>query len=115
MPRKARIHASGVLHHIMIRGIELRAIFEDPQEYQSFIERLGNILTDSSTPCYAWALLTNHVHLLLRSGMVSVATIMRWIPSDCDSFVTQIDFFASFPYIAYTTKTESSQIVNCFR
>lgn len=77
MPRKTRIDAPGALHHIIIRGIERRAIFEDPQDYQNFIERLGNILTDSLTPCYAWALLTNHVHLLLRTGMVPLATVMR--------------------------------------
>lgn len=77
MPRKARIDASGALHHIIIRGIERRAIFEDSKDYQSFIDRLGNILTDSSAPCYAWALLTNHVHLLLRTGMVPLAIVMR--------------------------------------
>ena len=77
IPRKACIDAPGALHHIIIQGIERRAIFEDPQDYQSFIERLGNILTDSSTPCYVWALLTNHVHLLLRTGMVLLATVMR--------------------------------------
>ncbi len=29
MPRKARLDAPGALHHIMIRGIELKAIFKD--------------------------------------------------------------------------------------
>lgn len=77
MPRKARIDAPGALHHIIIRGIERRAIFKDSRDYQGFIERLGNVLTDSSTPCYAWALLINHVHLLLRTGRMPLATVMR--------------------------------------
>jgi REP element-mobilizing transposase RayT len=77
MPRKARIDAPGALHHIIIRGIERRQIFEDFRDYQNFIKRLGNILTETSTPCYAWALMPNHVHLLLRTGLVSISTLMR--------------------------------------
>jgi len=70
MARKSRIDAPGALHHIIVRGIERRSIFIDTQDYQNFLERLGNILTDSSTACYAWVLMTNHAHLLLRTGMV---------------------------------------------
>jgi REP element-mobilizing transposase RayT len=77
MPRKARIDAPGALHHIIIRGIERKPIFKDNWDYQNFIERLGNILTDTNTPCYAWALMLNHVHLLLRTGLVSISTVMR--------------------------------------
>ena len=77
MPRKARIDAPGALHHIIIRGIERKPIFKDNRDYQNFIERLGNILTDTDTRCYAWALMQNHVHLLLRTGLVSISTVMR--------------------------------------
>jgi REP element-mobilizing transposase RayT/biotin operon repressor len=77
MPRKARIDAPGALHHIIIRGIERKPIFKDNRDYQNFIERLGNILTDTNTPCYAWTLMQNHVHLLLRTGLVSISTVMR--------------------------------------
>jgi len=77
MPRKARIDAPGALQHIIIRGIERNAVFKDSQDHKNFIERLGNVLTDSSTPCYAWTLMTNHIHLLLRTGMVPLATVMR--------------------------------------
>ena len=77
MARKSRIDAPGALHHIIVRGIERRSIFIDTQDYQNFLERLGNILTDSSTSCYAWALMTNHAHLLIRTGMAPVSTVMR--------------------------------------
>jgi REP element-mobilizing transposase RayT len=77
MARKSRIDAPGALHHIIIRGIERRSIFIDSQDYQNFLERLGDILTDSSTPCYAWALMTNHAHFLLRTGTVPLSTVMR--------------------------------------
>ena len=49
MARKSRIDAPGALHHIIVRGIERRSIFVDAQDYQNFLNRLGNILTDSLT------------------------------------------------------------------
>jgi putative transposase len=77
MPRKARIDAPGALHHIIIKGIERRAIFKDDQDYSNFLERLGDLLSGTSTPCYAWALMPNHVHLLLQTGLYPLATVMR--------------------------------------
>jgi len=77
MPRKSRIDAPGALNHIVIRGIEKKAIFKDKCDYSNFLDRLGNILEDTSTPCYAWALMTNHVHLLLKTGLSPLSTVMR--------------------------------------
>ena len=77
MPRRARIDAPGALHHIVIRGIEGKAIFKDDTDREDFIERLSSLLQETATPCYAWALMTNHVHLLLRTGSVPIASIMR--------------------------------------
>ena len=47
MPRKARIDAPGALHHIIVRGIERRRIFSDDQDRDNFIERLGDIITET--------------------------------------------------------------------
>jgi len=77
MPRQARIDAPGALHHIIIRGIEKRPIFRDDLDRGNFVQRLGRILLETSTPCFAWALIPNHAHLLLRSGLVPIATVMR--------------------------------------
>ena len=77
MPRKARIDAPGALHHIICRGIERRRIFDDDTDRNNFLDRLENILKETSTPCYAWALIPNHFHLLLRTGKASISTVMR--------------------------------------
>ena len=77
MPRKARIDAPGALHHIIVRGIERRRIFSDDQDRDNFIERLGDILTDTQTCCLAWALLPNHAHILLRTGPTPLSTVMQ--------------------------------------
>lgn len=77
MPRKARIDAPGALHHIIIRGIERKAIFRDVLDRTHFLDRLGRILSETETWCYAWALMGNHAHFLLRTGLVPLATVMR--------------------------------------
>jgi len=79
MPRKARIDAPGALHHIIFRGIERRKIFRDNKDRDDFLDRLGNVLSDSGTPCYAWALIPNHVHLLLKKGDTPLSTVMQRI------------------------------------
>ncbi|MEJ2726813.1 MAG: transposase [Deltaproteobacteria bacterium] len=61
----------------MVRGIERRKIFIDNKDRDNFVERLGDIIKETSTPCYAWALLSNHLHLLLRTGNHPIATVMR--------------------------------------
>jgi putative transposase len=77
MPRKARIDAPGALHHIIVRGIEKRPIFEDDKDRNQFIKRLGDVLIEAETPIYAWALMPNHLHLLLKTGLTPIATLMR--------------------------------------
>jgi len=77
MPRRSRIDAPGALHHIIVRGIERKTIFKDDADRDNFLERLKNILTDSNTSCFAWALIPNHFHLLLRTGRVPISTVMK--------------------------------------
>jgi REP element-mobilizing transposase RayT len=71
MPRLARLDAPGVLHHIIIRGIERHNIFRD-----NFIDRLSNLLPATQTTCYAWAFIPNHAHFLFRSSG-KISTLMR--------------------------------------
>jgi putative transposase len=78
MPRKVRIDAPCAAHHLIIRGIERKEIFKDDFDRNNFfLDRRGKILTETTTACYAWALIPNHAHLLLRSGKALVATVMR--------------------------------------
>jgi len=77
MPRQARLDAPGVLQHVMARGIERRKIFWDDKDRSLFLERLALILEETQTQCYAWALIPNHFHLLLRIGQTPLSTVMR--------------------------------------
>ena len=77
MPRLARLDAPGVLHHVIIRGIERRKIFRDNKDRDDLINRLSTILPETSTSCYAWALMSNHAHFLFRSGKSGITKVMR--------------------------------------
>ena len=77
MPRNARIDAPGALHHIIVRGIERRKIFNDDVDRINFLDRLGKVLSETRTTCFAWALIPNHFHLLLRTGACPLSTVMR--------------------------------------
>ncbi len=42
-----------------------------------FVNRLGKVLIETHTDCFAWAMIPNHVHLLMRTGLTPIATVMR--------------------------------------
>ena len=77
MPRLARIDAPGVLHHVMIRGIERRKIFLNDQDREDMLDRLAKLLPETDTPCYEWVFIVNHAHFLFRTERVPLSTLMR--------------------------------------
>lgn len=77
MPRSPRLDAPETLHHVIIRGIERRRIVDDEKDRQVFVDRLGPLSVDLKTPVYAWFLMTNHAHLLIRSGSEGLPSSMR--------------------------------------
>ena len=77
MPRLARLDAPGVLHHVMIRGIERCKIFLNDKDREDFVERLAKLLPNTKTACYAWVFIPNHAHFLFRTGLVPLATLMK--------------------------------------
>ena len=77
MPRSARLDAPGVLHHVMGRGIERGRIFLSDEDRNDFVSRLGSLAEEGCLRVYAWVLLSNHFHLLCKTGKVSLADSMR--------------------------------------
>ena len=77
MPRKARLDAPGTLHHAIVRGIEKRCIVNDDKDRENFVTRMGELCLETETAIYAWALMSNHAHMLLKSGREGISTYMR--------------------------------------
>lgn len=77
MPRHARLDAPGALHHVIGRGIEGSAIFRADGDRTDFLSRVADLWRDGALRIYAWALLPNHFHLLVRTGGQPLAKSMR--------------------------------------
>lgn len=77
MPRLARLDAPGVLHHVIGRGIERRKIFYKDQDREDFVNRIGALAEKGAWDVYAWALLPNHYHLLVKTKKQPLADNMR--------------------------------------
>lgn len=77
MPRTARIDIPGLLQHVIVRGIERRDIFLDDNDRRLFLERFSRLLLETGTECLAWALMSNHFHLLLSPRLTKLSVFMR--------------------------------------
>lgn len=62
---------------MIVRGIARCRIFYDDSDRNGLLERLGTIIKDTDTACFAWALIPNHFHLLLKTGRAPLSKVMQ--------------------------------------
>ena len=67
MPRTARKKSKTEQYHVMLRGINQQQIFLDDEDCEKFIEVLQASKTASCFELYAYCLMGNHIHLLLKT------------------------------------------------
>ncbi|MEW6088013.1 MAG: transposase [bacterium] len=77
MPRGPRIDYPGLLHYVIIRGIERKNIFETDPDKKDFLDRIEKVFKKSDAKIYAWVLMSNHAHLLIKIGKKPLSDIMR--------------------------------------
>ena len=77
MPRQARLDSPGTLHHVIIRGIEKRRIVDDKVDRARLVQRMEDLSKETGTSVYAWSVMTNHAHILLKSGNRGLSYFMR--------------------------------------
>jgi len=77
MSRTARIDASGVMHHVIGRGIERRMIFWNDADRADFLDRLAGLALSGAADIYAWALMPNHFHLLCKTRLQPLSISMH--------------------------------------
>lgn len=66
MPRGARKKNSFGIYHVIVRGINKQRIFEDEGEYLVFLKKIRNYKKMSSYTVFAYCLMSNHIHLLMK-------------------------------------------------
>ena len=76
MPRQCRIDYPGAVHHVIIRGINKARIFHNDGDRKEFLLRFQAGLKKTGVICYAWALIPNHAHLVLKTGPQPLTKLM---------------------------------------
>ena len=84
MSRTKRIQSSTNTYHVMIRGINKQQIFYEPNDYKRMITILSRYKELSGYELYAYCLMGNHLHLLIKTGNEPIDRVIRRIG---DSFV----------------------------
>ena len=81
MGRKKRIHYPGIIFHAMDRGNHGDPIFRDQRDYDHFLELLAEAKTVIPFQLYAYALMPNHWHLLIKAGLVPISRVLHRVQS----------------------------------
>jgi len=77
MARKPRIHFPGAFYHVIVRGNGGQTIFRRDDDYRLYLKFLKEYKKRFHFSLYAYALMKNHVHLLMEVVDVPLARIMQ--------------------------------------
>lgn len=79
MARPWRIEFEGALYHVLSRGNEHQDIFRDNEDRVSFLNCLGEMSARFETDIFAYVLMGNHYHILLRTNQANLSRAMQWM------------------------------------
>ena len=79
MPRIARVKSNSNIYHVMIRGINRQNIFEEDDDRICFMKILDYCKEISGFKLYAFALMSNHIHLLIEPAGEALDTVFSRI------------------------------------
>lgn len=79
MPRQRRKLSKTGTYHIMLRGNERKSLFPEEEDYRKFLQILATKKRDDSFLLYAYCLMSNHLHLLIREKKQNISQIMKRI------------------------------------
>ncbi len=77
MPRPPRESPPGSIHHVMARGNWGQDIFKSPGDWPVFLHILAKTKRIYPFELFAYCLMSNHVHLLVRIQNISLSRIMH--------------------------------------
>ena len=77
MPRGRRVLVEGGLYHVYNRFARGEDVFADPEEAVEFSDLLREVKQRDGLTVYAWALLSNHYHIAVRTSAVPLSRSMQ--------------------------------------
>lgn len=79
MARPPRIQFPGAFYHVIVRGNQRQAIFNDVKDRIKYLELLEHYKKRHGFVLYAYTLMTNHVHLLIETPKSPISRVMQVI------------------------------------
>ena len=79
MSRTSRSYSQSGIYHILFCGINQQNIFEEKADYERFIEITANVKSQMEFEIYAYCLMSNHIHILLKVEKEDLEQIMKRI------------------------------------
>lgn len=79
MPRRSRKRIESGVYHIMLRGNERKDIFLDEEYKQKIIEILTKARKNDSFKVYAYCVMDNHLHIVIKERDDSISRILKQI------------------------------------
>jgi REP element-mobilizing transposase RayT len=79
LPRYARNIGESGVYHIMLRGINRQAIFEDDEDIQRLLETLARYKETCKYELYAYCIMSNHVHILIKETEETISNVVKRI------------------------------------
>jgi REP element-mobilizing transposase RayT len=77
MARRPRVHFPTALYHVIARGNQRQAIFSDEKDFRTYLSYLSEYKNKYSFHLYAYALMRNHLHLLMEAEESPLSKIMQ--------------------------------------
>lgn len=81
LARPLRVEIAGAVYHVIARGNERKAIFRDDRDREIYLDRLAQCRARFQFRVLGYCLMSNHVHLALERGPVSLSQAMRALQS----------------------------------
>ena len=79
MPRQARRQSESGIYHVMLRGINLQQLYEDTEDCNKFIQILHECKAVSEFKLFAYCLMNNHIHLLIKPEKEPIEQVFKRI------------------------------------
>ena len=79
MARQWRIEYPGAFYHILSRGNERQEIFRSDDDRELFLELIGDFSSRFQIDVFAYVLMGNHYHLLLKTHEGNLSKAMQWL------------------------------------
>ena len=81
MSRHSRIKSKTNIYHVMSRGLNKHLLFDDEEDYLRYLQLLDDIKKEYRIKIYAYCLMSNHVHIIIKDDEEMISTAMRMLNS----------------------------------